>query len=86
MLLLFYCFDQIVHTFSHIPPAPSSLPDYSYHTLVHPSTVSWNLLLSSLLWHQKEWTSIDSYCAVVYCGEWFFVLVAVEVFGWLHSS
>ena len=84
MLFCFTIFTKLLLC-APIPPAPSSLPDYSYNTLVHPSTLSWNLLLCSLLLHQTELARIDSYCAVVYCGEWFFVLVAVEVFGWLHS-
>ena len=66
------------------PPVPC-LIIFTINTLVHLSTLSWNLLLCSLLLHQTELASIDSYCAVVYSGEWFFVLVAVEVFGWMHS-
>ena len=84
MLFFFTIFTKLLLC-APIPPAPSSLPDYSYNTILHPSALSLNLLLCSLLLHQTELTSIDSYCAVVYCGEWFFVLVAVEVFGWLHS-
>ena len=85
ILFLFFTIFTKMFLCAPISPGPSSLPDYSYNTLVHPSTLSCDLLLCSLLLHQIEMTSIDSYCAVVYCGEWFFLLVAVEVFGWLHS-